>query len=199
MAKKEFSNPEPNNGLNYLNTLELDGEAPERRINDVVQAQSIFQTMCQADIYRSQKRATLKGLVDGNPPYSQADLNANGRAYQCNVNWRVGDYYFNKGVGAFYDLTTESKMVAEVCTNFGTPEQKVRWSECISANFDWMVRSSFWDYNTQISQNEMVLYGVGPMIFEDNLDWRPVSCLAGSLKVPERAKSDTGVLGTMHD
>lgn len=192
MAQKLLPSNEPSNEINNLATLNTDGEPPKERVSTVLQAHAIFDGMLKADIVRSKKRALLKGMVDGNPPYNPADLASEGRAYQCNVNWRVAQAYFDKSKGAFYDIFSESKNYANIQTKLGTPEQQAQWSECITEHFDWLLRGEkCFDYNIQISQAEMVLYGRGPLWFEDNLDWRPVAVLDMNLKVPDRAKSDT--------
>lgn len=193
MAKLQPSNePSGNPDINNLATLDQDGQAPAERITTPMQASSIFYGMVQADITRSKKRALLKGMVDGNPPYSAAQLAADGRAYQCNVNWRIAQAYFDKSKGAFYDAFSEAKVYAEIETKAGTPDQKDMWSQCITTHFDWLLRGEkCFDYNMQISQGEMVLYGRGPLCFQDNMDWRPVAVLDRDLKVPDRTKSDT--------
>lgn len=43
----------------------------------------------------------------------------------------------------------------------------------------------------QISQGQMVLYGVGPQVFEDPLDWRSEAFESRTLLVPEWARSTT--------
>lgn len=185
----------PENNDNQLLTLKYDGKPPESRIGDAIQARSIYQSMWQADEWRAKRRAMVKGLVDGNPPYRQSDLVAAGMAYKCNVNWRQSESYLESAVGAFYDLFNEAPTYAEIKLkkhkNY-SEEQLVDWSRIVTENFDWLLRyEDKFDYNIQLSQSEMVLYGAGPMVFDDELSWMPRAILYGQVKVLERTKSDT--------
>jgi hypothetical protein len=181
----------------YLKTLDQSGTPPETRIGDANQARAIWQMLDQADDARSRKRALVRGLIDGNPPYRQSDLKAAGLDYKANINFRIAESYKNQAVGAFYDLYSEAPTYATIKLGRHKdkpypPEQLETWSRQVIVHFDWLCRyEPCFDYNMQLSQDEMVTFNVGPLMFPDFLDWKPVAVLAGQLKVPERAKSDT--------
>lgn len=175
-----------------LATLSESGRPPETRLGNATKARNIYQIYLQADETRAKKRALVKGLVDGNPPYRDSLLSAEGRSAQCNVNWRIAESYLNNALGAFYDIFSEASTYFTVKTAHGSPDQMDEWSAIITEEFDRSLKKDAgFDYTLQISQHEMVLYGVGPLFFEDYFDWRPKSILCGSLKVPERSKSNT--------
>jgi len=175
-----------------LKTLQETGAPPETRIATALQARSIYERLWSADTVRAKKRQMVKGLVDGNPPYIQGDLDAVGRSNQANINFRIAESYFSNAVGAFYDLFSEAPTYASIRLKGTNPETSDQWSRIATTHFDWLLRfEEGFDYNTQISQDEMVLYGCGPMIFQDEFDWRPMAVLTGRLKVPERTKSNT--------
>lgn len=167
-------------------------EVPTTRLSSASQAKSIYDRMVTADISRSAKRARVRGLVDGNPPYRQSQLKAEGRDYQCNVNWRTAESYFNNASGAFYDIFSEAPSYATVRLKLPDDNQGEYKSRCATEHFDWLLRGEgCFDYHMQVSQNEMVLFGRGPIVFQDEFDWRPTSILDGALRVPDRTKSDT--------
>lgn len=181
-----------NDSEDYLKTLQDSGRPPESRIATATQARSIYERMWQADVLRAKKRQLVKGLVDGNPPYRQADLTAAGRDNQANINWRIAESYFNNAVGAFYDLFSEAPTYATIKLKGENPEETERWSRDVTTHFDWLCRyEPSFDYNMQVSEDQMVLYCCGPLVFQDDLDWRPTAIECGRLKVPERAKSNT--------
>jgi hypothetical protein len=187
-------NPSSNNDNSddMLKTLTSDGEPPKTRIGDGNQAYQIWQRLWAADGTRSQRRTLVKGLIDGNPPYNPADLADAGQSYRCNVNFGQARAYLENASGAFYDLFKEAPTYATVQINKGTPEQQHQYSQSVTKNFDWLMRyEPRFDYNMQVSQNETVTYAIGPLVFNDELDWVPRAVLAGSLKVPEFTKSDT--------
>lgn len=165
---------------------------PTTRISDAAGTQSRVQRLSQADSSRSAWRARVKGLVDGNPPYKASALKNAGRSHQCNVNWRTAESYLSQATGAFYDVFSETPTYATVRTAFGGPDEQELYSRIINEEFHrLLVEDDTWDYTVQISQHEMVLYGNGPIWFNDAEDWRNESGLAGELLVPERARSNT--------
>lgn len=175
-----------------LTTIDKDGKPPETRVATAVQAREIFERLVRADNTRSFKRAKVQGLIDGNPPYSQARRRAAGLADKCNINFRVSESYVNNASGAFYDLFTEAPLMGEITCGHGTPEERAEYGRKISKQWDWLLRyEPCFDYEMQISQAEMTIFGGGPLMFQDEFDWRPKHVLYGQLKVPERTQSDT--------
>lgn len=182
----------PNEYDDTLATLDEDGRPPATRLGNAEKARNIYQIQLQADIQRAKKRALVKGLVDGNPPYSEALLRQQGRSAQCNVNWRIAESYLNNALGAFYDIFSEAPTYCTVKTDAGSKDQQQEWSGIITEEFDRALKQdAAFDYTLQLSQHEMVLYGNGPVFFEDFFDWRGKSILCGAMKVPERTKSTT--------
>jgi len=119
-------------------TLTDSGNPPETRIGSAVQARTVFEMLWRADEGRSRKRQLVKGLVDGNPPYRQTDLDNAGRSNQCNINWRVSESYMNSAVGAFYDLFNEAPTYATIQLKKGTKEQIAQWSRAVTTHFHWL-------------------------------------------------------------
>lgn len=178
-------------GLSQLENIQQDGSVPQTRISDAAQAQDMIVQAVTADAVRNRKRATVKGLVDGNPPYKAAALRAAGRADACNVNWRVAESLLNSAIGAFYDIFSESPTFATVQTAHGNPDDKTKWSQIITKEFDRLQRrDASWDYNMQISQYQMTMFACGPLVFMDEFDWRPRARPCHALLLPERAKSN---------
>lgn len=185
MADSQVTNPQ-------LLQIDEDGRVPKSRLTTFEQARNIHQRLLHADLGRSKKRMMVQGLVDGNPPYKQSLLKAHGQDYRCNVNWRIAEAYLNNTVGAFYDVFQESPTYATVKTKEGNEEQRSQWSKIITEHFDYAQKAdTTFDYNVVVSQHEMVAYAVGPLVFPDTYDWRPISVLCGQLKVPDRTKSST--------
>lgn len=180
-----------NEGLATL--TEPNGSVPETRMKSASEAQAVYKTLWEADqVYRSPKRAKVKGLVDGNPPYRQADLRKAGRSNDCNVNWRIAEAYLNSALGAFYDLFSESPTYATINLDIPIQGDREEKSRIVTEEFDRLQRrEAGFDYNMQISQYEMVLYGFGPFTFNDGLDWRAKAGRCGDFYVPNEARSTT--------
>jgi hypothetical protein len=165
--------------------------APETRMKDALSTQGFFRQLVNNDCERSYKRARVNGLIDGRPPYKASKLREAGRADAANVNWGRARSYMESGSGNFYDLFSEAPTYITVISSYGTDEQRQTYSDIISGCADEVLReSTVWDYEMQVSIDNMVLHGCGPLMFEDSNRCLPKAFLCGDLKVPEFSKSD---------
>ena len=196
-----------------LKTLETpSGDAPESRIANAEQVRGIVNKSLLYDAQaRDPKRALLKGLVDGNAPYNRQKMIQSGRAEDCNVNWRIADYFLKMGQQMLYDIFSESEYystvlldryeLASVAEGKGVPDgyrpdasngQAEDWGRTITEEFQWLQEQDpNFDYCMQQSQGQSVFYGCGPLHFEDELDWRAISHESKDLVVQQIAKSNT--------
>ena len=181
------------NGQDGLASLNDNGRPPETRMESADGAAQRVQMLLDSEKRgRAQRRAMLKGLVDGNPPYRAGDMKANGKSGNCNVNWRVAEFYLNMGRYALYEVFSETPTFARVETDFGDSAARQEWSGIITEEFDWLLRTDpSWDRVNQFSIYDMVLYGCGPLVFNDDLDWRNEFVPCANLIVPDFAPSDT--------
>ena len=173
-----------------LENITEDG-VPESRLNDAASVQSMVKSLVRADDRRSKVRAKVKGLVDGNAPYSSTELQRTGQSFRTNVNFREGESFLNMGMSAFFDVFSEVPTYATVRINHGDANDSEMYSRIITEEFDRLQKKDGrFDYMMQLSQHEMVLYGTGPMVFEDNTDWRCVPMKSANLLVPEGTSSN---------
>lgn len=172
--------------------LEESGKPPATRIQSAqITANRIARIMDADRLGRSKRRGMVKGLVDGNPPYKAARLRRAGRADTCNVNWRVAEAYLTQAIGLFYDVFSEASTFAEVMLELDDTGMEQDKSSIVTEEFDRLQKEDrSWDYGMQSSQYEMVLYGCGPLVFENEYDWRPRSVHAGDLYVPDYTRSN---------
>ncbi len=165
---------------------------PDCRMKDAAATQYWVRRLKDNDCKRAWKRSRTNGLVDGNPPYNRAKLLAANRAEAANINWGIARSYMESGSGAFYDLTNEAPGLVGIRTSHGTDEQREIWSSVMSSEADKILKEDpTWDYEVQQSQNNMVMHGCGPLMFEDCYKCLPRAFLCGDLLVPEFTKSDT--------
>ena len=174
-----------------LENLTEGGSVPMSRLNDPVEVHGMVHAMIRADDKRSQTRAKVKGLVDGNAPYSSAELKRTGQSFRTNVNFREGESFLNMGMSAFFDVFAEVPTYASVRITHGDANDSEKYSRIITEEFDRLQkRDGSFDYMMQLSQHEMVLYGTGPVVFEDTSDWRCRPIKSADLLVPGGAKSN---------
>jgi len=172
--------------------LSESGRVPETRIQSAEDTMNRIQRLIESDSSsRSKRRALVKGLVDGNPPYRATDLRNAGRADACNVNWRTAESYLNGATGLFYDVFSETPTFATIQLEDKDPTRAQRISDIATEEFQRLQSEDrSWDYTMQKSQFEMVLYGIGPLVFCDEWDWRPEAVLCRDVLVPDLTKAD---------
>ena len=96
----------PSSGIE-LDNLSESGQPPKSRLNDAKAVDDMVRQLIRADDRRSKVRSKLKGLVDGNPPYSPTELKRLGQSYRTNCNFREAEAFMNLGLSAFYDVFSE--------------------------------------------------------------------------------------------
>jgi hypothetical protein len=151
----------------------------------------MVQSMIRADETRSKTRAKVKGLVDGNAPYSSAELRRTGQSFRTNVNFREAESFLSMGMSAFFDVFAEVPTYATIRVKHGDVNDSEKYSRIITDEFDQLQkRDGSFDYMMQLSQHEMVLYGNGPLVFEDTTDWRCRPLKSADLLLPGGSKSN---------
>tara|TARA_R110002020_G_scaffold265840_7_gene480667 strand:+ start:3596 stop:5839 length:2244 start_codon:yes stop_codon:yes gene_type:complete len=174
-----------------LENITESGGVPESRLNDAKAVLDMVLNMIRADDYRASTRAKVKGLVDGNAPYSANELKRTGQSFRTNVNFREGESFLNMGMSAFFDVFAEVPTYATVRIKHGDVNDSEVYSRIITEEFDKLQKKDgSFDYLMQLSQHEMVLYGIGPLVFEDTMDWRCKPVKASDLLLPDGTKSN---------
>lgn len=181
-----------------LPSLPESGIPQATRITSPEQVRNLVQSWLQSDREgRSQKRALVDGLVQGNPPYSRRALVKEGRGDATNVNWRTAEAYEDSAGGAIYDIFSEAPTYATIELDAAAefdgqePDKTVEWSGIVTEEFHYLMRSDrSWDSVMQNSIRETVRFGAGPLFFRDTVDWRNCNVLFSNLLVPEDASSD---------
>ena len=121
---------------------------------------------------RFKRDALVKGLVDGNRPYDQSKLKDSGQQYRANFSNGEAESFLNTAITAFYDLFSEVDRFAN-CQVDPELSEANRWTDVISKEFHELLKQNDrMDFNLQLSFHDMVLYGFGPQVWEDELDWR---------------------------
>ena len=176
-----------------LDTLKEDGSVPETRMASASDARNRVTSFIDSDNSgRARQRALVKGLVDGNPPYNQGALIKAGRGDACNVNWRIAESYLSDALDLFYDISSEAPTCATILLGDHVKDsEREKKSRIVTEEFHRMIQKDrSHDGNMQTSMFETVLYGKGPLIFEDEYTWRTKPVLAGEGYAPENASSD---------
>ena len=90
-----------------LENINAAGTPPESRLSSADAVSDIVDMLIRGDKERNRVRAKVKGLIDGNPPYSPSKLRSTGQAYRTNVNFREAEAFFSVSLTAFYDIFSD--------------------------------------------------------------------------------------------
>jgi hypothetical protein len=174
-----------------LQTLSQDGRVPETRFKDAAEVSNLISILKTANDKRCRIDAKVEGLVSGNPPYKQADLKNAGQAWRANANMREAEAFLASATGAFYDILVEAPTLAAVEIGVGTPEDQSRLSRIVTEEFDRVNKEDdMLDFMFQLSQHEMVLYGLGPVMWENEYDFHARAIPKGKFMVPDGTASN---------
>lgn len=173
-----------------LATLTPDGDKPKSRLTSASNGRALFLQDVRNYAKRSQRNALVAGLIDGNPPLSQAALMKAGQGARANFNTGEGQAFLETAVSPFYDLSTEVETfaTARIPAEFGP--DSVELSHFLQDAFqELLLKNEDHDYNLQLSLHEMVCYGMGPMVWDDDLNWQSQARLFSLIRVPPRTKA----------
>ena len=139
-------------------------------------------------LFRSRNQL-VQGLIDGNQPYSNEALSKAKQGWRSNFNSGEAYATLETALTAFYDLETEVETLSTVRIRSPLP-QAMDWSEIIQVEFDVLLRSDpNRDYSRQLSQHDMVVFGSGPMVWNDELNWIAEPVMHRFLRLPYQCQA----------
>lgn len=175
-----------------LSTLSLDKKPSVKpRLSDPLRAQQIVHTVIEADKERALTLATVKGMLDGNAPFSHTKLRDAGQANRTNVNFREGEAILSAAEQPYYDLFAESSTYFQVEVEENDPNKRADYSRVITQRFDEMLKDwAGFDYNIQRVIHEMVAFGRGFCLWEDQINWQFTAIQQSRVLVPDGTLAD---------
>ena len=170
------------------------------RLGDAARAHSLLSALVTEDEARAPGRATLRGLVDGNRPYNDADLKRLGQAWRSNVNFKEARGIVNARRANFTELTLEVPRLVDVdiIATYDEADPKAaaearqmkRCGDVVAEEFTRLLWG--WDgflFHTMKHQVEMLYYGIGPVIFPNADSWKFEALSHAELLVPKDSKA----------
>lgn len=199
-SKASTAVPDRTNVANNLGTnqatlgdIDYDGKVVKTRLGDAFQAQSFCVQMVQNNQIRDKRLVRVQGLIDGNAPYTVAELKRAGRGTDSNINWRGAKGFINNAWGPFVDITWEVPQCIDAELNFtGSPELDTILVREFCQEFHTLVFEEWegFDYLTQLRDLQMLSHGVGTVGWMDQWDFRPKPFLTSNSYVSDRATCD---------
>lgn len=146
------------------------------RLKDITSATELYRKMRDADRINSLNRAAIAAMFDGEPPYNEAELVADGQGHRCNLNFGEAEEQLEKSMGGYVDLlnSVDRFIDTPLCRKEYPQSDKVfEWEKVIAEEFARALRDwpKFHTYFLQCVQY-FVGYGVGFVFWDDEDDWQ---------------------------
>jgi hypothetical protein len=179
----------------FTKTLSKSGKPPVERLDGASMGAALVQQLITDDGPRATKRATVQGLIDGNPPYKQADLKRTGQSYRSNVNFREAEGHVRARKTTYANLLLDVPCLVKMTLRdrqYSTTDYASR----IAGRFHELVMKKWtgFMYNMLLHQGELVEKGVGPIYWPHVRDWRFKALKHGSFLVMSGADSTLDTL-----
>lgn len=147
-----------------------DGEPPKTRLRDAQSARTISTRLIQSNLERNRKWAVLRGMLDGNPPYSSAKLRATGQAYRSNFPSLEGKSLLGSAKTPFYELFSGGKTQIWVSLEGERADQD---SRVVTEEVER--RLGEWNgFHQQMWKmiDDFVAFGRGHFVWENDREWK---------------------------
>lgn len=178
--------------LDFIQTAAGKTKIAPERFKNADEIVDVCRSMVHVDSQRSNWRASIDGLVNGNPVYSRAQLKAKGQGWRARVNYREAEGLLCSRQTAFFDLVSEVDPCIQVCLDYGKGVESADWALAMARNFHWMLMKAWRDgfnYHIPLHQMEMLKHGIGYHIWTgDQRNWIPDTPLTGEILFPDDAK-----------
>lgn len=137
------------------------------------------------------ERAIVKGLVDGNPPYNDAKKRAEGRGWECNLNFMEGQAIMDASAVPYFALFANVPYFADCRTEFrdDNPDHETWCSKITNRFSNLLKRWPQFNWNIQQVSYWMRLHGIGHAFFDRDGDWRFRGLETGVVLVPKGSPS----------
>ena len=165
--------------------VQSDGKLLRERVKSPTEARRIYSLIRKADEASQMERAKVQGVIDGERPYDQAELDHQGLGEICNVNWGQAKQLVQQATAPYIDLVDSSEILITTPVNFGDVQERYDWETIIADEFTRMVKNwqefpSRYQYLVQ----QRLITGVAWAFFDDDIDWRFQASPIGDFLIP---------------
>jgi hypothetical protein len=168
-----------------LANIDSDGNVPETRITSPEMIRSAHSQNRRDDEINATNRARVQASLDGEPPYNQASLNANGQGARANANFLQGRSRLNRLNNGYLDMVTSVKHLMTLTVDYGESAERMRITRILSEELTRTIRkwpafvSSFMRLVDKFNA-----HGVGIAFWPDTENFRFSVCGFGDMLIP---------------
>lgn len=163
----------------------------ETRMENAFRCRQLVWRLIREDDLRGYYRAVVKACYDGAAPYSDRQRAENGGRWTANLNFMELQAIMDNARIPYYALFSGVENYCRFYSNYQpeNPEHQ-RWADIVSMKWTKMLkRWKQFPWHMKASQFEMLFEGWGPVMWEDEVNWRFRSIPARNVLVPQRSES----------
>lgn len=159
-----------------LDNVDEEGKVPERRLKNAAAARELFHKMRRDDSDSSLMRARHQAMLDGEPPYNAAVLQATGQGGRTNVNWGDAEAVMSSVMSGMIDLNVSVETLVKIpLKRSAIPDDETRANleNTLSEEASRCIRGwEGYDFAYQMLAHYCFGHGVGVAYWQDCKDWR---------------------------
>ena len=172
--------------------------APNNIIQSVSAAREIYANYRRDNIARIDLFSQIYGLISGNPPYDQDELDAAGLSHIANFNNMEASSIYEEGGLAYWNLLNQAATIAKFCFYDTKNPDLVKYAQVLADTWDIVVRE--WDsfeaeWCTLTAQ--LLMYGYSPAVWADEKDWRWKTIEISRFLLPDQASVRPSMMTTV--
>lgn len=166
-------------------------DSPERIIRGASSAKALYQQVRTQNLKRIGLYAAIEGLISGNPPYNQADLEGHGLGFMTNYNDLSAMARFEKQGLAYWNLLNLAETLVKITLDIDD-EHADDWGDILSTNYDKYVLRKWKSFPTMMGTHsgQLVKFGLSALLWPDERDWRPRATELHRFLVPDQTLAD---------
>lgn len=169
-----------------LLTIDSDtGAAPESRLKDAHSLREIWENLNRSDEVGAYNRSVVRSLINGHPPFDQAEREEEGTGDLFNVNTGTGRLITDESTSGMMDIFSSERNLVEIPLDTRIPDNmRFGFQKLIEDEFSKMLTE--WDaFAPRVNNlcNTDVIDGVGFLFFENDDTWQFNCCGLKDFKV----------------
>lgn len=145
--------------------------------------ENVIWSLKLADIPRAQNRARIDNLFNGAPPYSPQEQEQN--RFITNVNDLSANRIFHDSTRQFSNAFLKPGNFFQVKLDYGPAHKRDEWGRIITREINRMMkRSQMYRQTLRNVFAQLVLHGIGPVVWPDKDRWCPTMQMMCDVLVP---------------
>jgi len=171
---------------------------PENIIQNISSARSLYNRYRTQNLGRINLFASIEGLIQGNPPYDQLELDQAGLSHIANFNNGDASSIYEQGGLAYWNLLNQAEIIAKFFF-FDEREPDLRkYADIMARQWDIVVRG-WQSFERQVCtlSSQILKFGYSPAVWPDERDWKWQTVEVSRFFLADQASTDTDLITTV--